>query len=331
MDNDDLVSCPICSLFCSQSEIEAHVALHFEDEPPAAAAAQQPQQQHQHAAVHIDDDDEDDEDGYLDDGDEQKVYCSAGCGALLSLHELDSHEEAHRLQEMEQRQFEMQQQDVDQEHQQLQMKFGFSDKRPGKCFRCGQAGHWSVECPSNPQRQQARPQERLPSMPAQLTTLQQPDAHAELHSVDVIPLLQACFEAQPKPHSVALLSGPVGFHSGSGQADSGWGCGFRNIQMQVSHQLMRGNADVRAALFGGCDFVPDVASLQAWLEAAWAAGFDAGGAAMFGGSVQCSRKWVGTTEAAALLRYLGCRAQLVEFLGHKAAHQVHIQHKQQQF
>jgi hypothetical protein len=36
---------------------------------------------------------------------------------------------------------------------------------------------------------------------------------------------------------------------------------------------------------------------------------------MFGGSVQCSRKWVGTTEAAALLRYFGCPAQLVEFLG----------------
>ncbi|WIA40959.1 hypothetical protein OEZ86_004609 [Tetradesmus obliquus] len=318
MDNDDLVSCPICSLFCSQSEIEVHVALHFEDEPPAAAAAQRSQQQlqHQHAAVHIDDDEEDDEGGYLDDADEQKVYCSAGCGALLALHELDSHEEAHRLQEMDQQQFELQQQDVDQEHQQLQMKFGFSDKRPGKCFRCGQAGHWSVECPSNPQRQQPRPQERLPIVPGQLATLQQPDGHAELHSVDVIPLLQACFEAQPKPHSVVLLSGPVGFHSGAGQADSGWGCGFRNIQMQASHQLMRGNADVRAALFGGCGFVPDVASLQAWLEAAWAAGFDPGGAAMFGGSVQCSRKWVGTTEAAALLRYFGCRAQLVEFSGH---------------
>lgn len=44
-------------------------------------------------------------------------------------------------------------------------------------------------------------------MPGQLATLQQPDGHAELHSVDVIPLLQACFEAQPKPHSVVLLSG----------------------------------------------------------------------------------------------------------------------------
>jgi hypothetical protein len=64
-----------------------------------------------------------------------------------------------------------------------------------------------------------------------------------------------------------------------------------------------------------CSVALRAASLQAWLEAAWAAGFDPGGAAMFGGSVQCSRKWVGTTEAAALLRYFGCRAQLVEFLG----------------
>jgi hypothetical protein len=53
-------------------------------------------------------------------------------------------------------------------------------------------------------------------------------------------------------------AGAVGFHSGSGQADSGWGCGYRNIQMQASHQLMRGDPAVRAALFGGCGFVPDV-------------------------------------------------------------------------
>jgi hypothetical protein len=96
MDDDDLVGCPICSLFCQQSEIEEHVALHFEDEVRAnhAAARGRPQQQHKQEqldAVHIDDDldDELDVDG-------QKVYCSFGCGALLALHELDSHEEAHR-------------------------------------------------------------------------------------------------------------------------------------------------------------------------------------------------------------------------------------------
>lgn len=39
---------------------------------------------------------------------------------------------------------------------------------------------------------------------------------------------------------------------------------------------------------------------------------------MFGQQVQCSRKWIGTTEAAALLRYFGCRALLVEFLGEQS-------------
>jgi hypothetical protein len=37
--------------------------------------------------------------------------------------------------------------------------------------------------------------------------VQQPDRQAELQNFNVIPLLQACFEVQPKPHSVVLLSG----------------------------------------------------------------------------------------------------------------------------
>eukprot|EP00878_Enallax_costatus_P045886 GHUV01055410.1.p1 GENE.GHUV01055410.1~~GHUV01055410.1.p1 ORF type:complete len:124 (+),score=19.32 GHUV01055410.1:783-1154(+) len=89
--------------------------------------------------------------------------------------------------------------------------------------------------------------------------------------------------------------------------------------MQISHLLMR-QSQHRRTLFGGCEFVPDVASLQAWLETAWQAGFDPGGAAMFGGVVQGTRKWIGTTEAAALLRYQGCRALLVEFHGKSCCH-----------
>ena len=56
-------------------------------------------------------------------------------------------------------------------------------------------------------------------------------------------------------------------------------------------------------------------ALQAWLEVAWQAGFDPGGAAMFGSAVQGTRKWIGTTEAAAMLRYFGCRALIVDFYG----------------
>ena len=39
---------------------------------------------------------------------------------------------------------------------------------------------------------------------------------------------------------------------------------------------------IAKALFGNCGYVPDVASLQAWLECAWTAGFDPMGAEQLG-------------------------------------------------
>ena len=72
---------------------------------------------------------------------------------------------------------------------------------------------------------------------------------------------------------------------------------------------------LQGALFGGCGFVPDIAALQAWLEAAWAAGYDAAGAEQLGNAVQGTHKWVGTTEAATLLRLFGMRAFVVDFRG----------------
>jgi len=57
------------------------------------------------------------------------------------------------------------------------------------------------------------------------------------------------------------------------------------------------------------------AAVQAWLEVAWQAGFDPVGATMFGNKVQCSRKWLGASDAAALMRYFGCKALLTEFIG----------------
>jgi len=71
----------------------------------------------------------------------------------------------------------------------------------------------------------------------------------------------------------------------------------------------------RQALFGGCGYVPDISTLQAWLAAAWASGFDTVGADQLGQQIQGSRKWVGTTEAAALLRSFGVRAHVVDFKG----------------
>lgn len=65
----------------------------------------------------------------------------------------------------------------------------------------------------------------------------------------------------------------------------------------------------------GPNYVPDIPSLQAWLECAWAAGFDALGCQQLGGAVRGRRTWIGTTEVACLLRYFGVRAHIVDFYG----------------
>lgn len=75
---------------------------------------------------------------------------------------------------------------------------------------------------------------------------------------------------------------------------------------------------MREALFGGGGFVPDIPWLQAWLESAWRRGFDMQGSDQLGGGVQGTHAWIGTTEAAALLRQFGLRARVVDFQGARA-------------
>ncbi|KAK0592936.1 hypothetical protein LWI29_028008 [Acer saccharum] len=94
--------------------------------------------------------------------------------------------------------------------------------------------------------------------------------------------------------------------------DVGWGCGWRNIQMLASYLLSK-RQDARDFLFGGCGFVPDISSLQRWLEIAWEKGFDTIGSHHFNKTVYGSRKWIGTTEFAALFRSFGFRARIVDF------------------
>ena len=83
--------------------------------------------------------------------------------------------------------------------------------------------------------------------------------------------------------------------------------------MLCAHLLERKD-DARArALFCGSGVLPDVGSLQAWLERAWSMGIDTAGASQFGGAVQGSSQWIGGCDAAALLRQFGLRAQVVTF------------------
>ena len=97
--------------------------------------------------------------------------------------------------------------------------------------------------------------------------------------------------------------------------DSGWGCGYRNIQIMWS--FLRRYNPYRLALQAspyGAGSVPPISTLQIVLECAWADGFDPEGAAKFNGSPVGSRKWIGTAECAVVLRSLGVKAKIVDFL-----------------
>ncbi|XP_058105180.1 uncharacterized protein LOC131248751 [Magnolia sinica] len=128
-------------------------------------------------------------------------------------------------------------------------------------------------------------------------------------------LLRKCLEMESGKSS-NIISGHVDHFQSIESEDSGWGCGWRNIQMLSSHLLMQ-RREAREVMFGGSGFVPDIPSLQRWLEIAWEMGFDMTGSDSFNHKVYGSTKWIGTTECASLFRSFGLRARIVDF-GSKA-------------
>ncbi|KAL3846031.1 hypothetical protein ACJIZ3_003434 [Penstemon smallii] len=129
---------------------------------------------------------------------------------------------------------------------------------------------------------------------------------------NLMTLLRNCLELDTK-NSVSILSGHVDHFQSIKSEDAvlGWGCGcgWRNIQMLSSHLLSQRH-EAKEVLYGGSGFVPDIASLQRWLELAWEKGFDTHD---FDRRFYGNESWIGTRECAALLRYFGLRAKVVDF------------------
>lgn len=123
-------------------------------------------------------------------------------------------------------------------------------------------------------------------------------------------LLRSCLEKDTKK-PVTFVSTYID-HFESESIDFGWGCGWRNIQMLTSHLFIQ-RKEVHEVLFGGSGYVPDIPSLQRWLEIAWEKGFDVNGSQYFNKKIYGSKRWIGTTECAALLRSFGLFARVVDF------------------
>ncbi|GJM89972.1 hypothetical protein PR202_ga06204 [Eleusine coracana subsp. coracana] len=127
----------------------------------------------------------------------------------------------------------------------------------------------------------------------------------------VMSLLRSCLETEGGS-STSIISGHIDHHQSISSEDKGWGCGWRNIQMLSSH-LLKQRPEAREILFGGSGFVPDIPSLQRWLEIAWDKNFDTIGSSHFHNKVYGAKKWIGTTECATLFRFFGLRARIVDF------------------
>jgi zinc finger-containing ubiquitin peptidase 1 len=203
-----------------------------------------------------------------------------------------------------------------------------SSFRPGSCHLCGKPGHWARECRHTHDNKSAKERVIKPPIASSIVAAQQRDPSSSsscCSSFQLINRLAECItnelpsqptKSQPKQQQFItqqslLCASPGLVHFASTAYDQGFGCGWRNLQVQVSHLLS--TYPQSSSLCGGVGWVPDISSLQAWLECAWEEGFDPPGAEQLEHSVQGSRKWIGTTEVAVVLRYFGMNALIVDF------------------
>lgn len=69
-----------------------------------------------------------------------------------------------------------------------------------------------------------------------------------------------------------ICSPPCDHYSQKGAFGAKWSCGYRNIQMLCSSLMQI--EEYKGALFEKNGQIPDIKSIQRWIELAWAAGFD---------------------------------------------------------
>nr|XP_024362945.1 zinc finger with UFM1-specific peptidase domain protein-like [Physcomitrium patens]PNR28823.1 hypothetical protein PHYPA_027515 [Physcomitrium patens] len=142
-----------------------------------------------------------------------------------------------------------------------------------------------------------------------LRQIRESSVHA---GVSIMTLLRRCLESNDERSSVVALSGYTEHFQSRVDEDLGWGCGWRNIQMLSSYMLAQ-DPECKEVLMGGAGFVPNFAAIQQWLEIAWLKGFDVLGADYFDWRIRDTKKWIGTTECAAVMRSFGMLARIVDF------------------
>eukprot|EP00057_Strongylocentrotus_purpuratus_P001957 XP_003723558.1 PREDICTED: zinc finger with UFM1-specific peptidase domain protein [Strongylocentrotus purpuratus] len=127
---------------------------------------------------------------------------------------------------------------------------------------------------------------------------------------DIIPRLLDYYNNKVHGVSFARLSYNLD-HFSSSMGDSGWGCGYRNIQMMLSALVEEPR--FRQVVFNGRKDIPSIPRIQLLIEDAWSKGFDAQGRDQLKGKVHNTRKWIGATEVVAMFSALRIKCRLFDF------------------
>ena len=199
------------------------------------------------------------------DNDMDGVLCDQ-CQQLVPLQDWDSHSVAHELEQQEPRPQQRDKESADaalaaalaaeqqeprpqREHESADAALaaalaaadgsGSHPQRAGSCFLCGIGGHYARECPQAPDNIEAAKRRLHAPTPATVAAAQRPDKCVAVDG-GLLPLLAGVLERQalpPRTRYSALLCGPLE-HYQAQAFDAGWGCGYRNIQVQLSHLLL---------------------------------------------------------------------------------------------
>jgi hypothetical protein len=202
------------------------------------------------------------------------------CNQWLSIMEMESHELAHKLQteqEEQQRQLSIMEMESHELAHKLQTEQEDQQTQEAKALISEEQCYMNTD----------------PEILKKMRIQQRRDTSLEGGQGIMLRLAEVLEKSESGGHEV-LLSGDV-VHAAKSY-DKNWGCGWRNIQMMCSWLLKK---DVGKALFGSCGFIPDIPSIQSWLDIAWSDGFDEAGRDNLverGRKIFQSKSWIGATE-----------------------------------
>eukprot|EP00117_Sycon_ciliatum_P007322 scpid49978/ scgid5046/ Zinc finger with UFM1-specific peptidase domain protein len=321
--------CPVCGLVCSDDvTLRHHVDEHFSGDVTAETAAQDGSANWRGSAcapggmdapIVVDEDDDCDETmrGESASGSanppEAQAICPF-CGADVPLSSLGDHLTAHEIAKSDTTELQRQQQDMaakeSEEFKKLQKRYGMESTQKGYSKTYEQRlGH-----DADRQRISGLDYHREKSMLAEGMARGVDDGSTATR--DLISAVAGIYRHHKirSLQSVSLCCNVT--HYSADRGDSGWGCGYRNLQMMMSSLMSVPEYRCRIQRLVpnlAAGQVPSVPKLQELIEAAWTSGFDRAGADQLGHKLCKTRKWIGTTEIAAVLRYCGIRMQIIDF------------------